>query len=112
MTRECDSKVFFHVEIRTDDPELIRALQGVKNKAGFVRMALKHFLSTKQGRETLAIMSRQGPGKKKASVKKAALIGDVLDLDKLLSGEKDRKHKETGAGEKHEHGGFNPDRLL
>ena len=104
------------MELRTDDPELIKALQGVKKRAGFVRMALKHFLSTKQGRETLAIMSRQGPGKKKMPGKKRNLsessIGDVLDLEKLLSVEKDLKHKKSGFEKKHENGGFKPDRLL
>ena len=102
--------MLFHVELRTDDPEVIRALQGVKNRARFVSMALKHFLSTKQGRETLAVMLRQGPrvpGKKKASGHES---GDVVNFDELLTGK--TKREEEGPEKKQEKGGLNSDRFL
>ena len=48
------------VEIRTDDPELIEVLDGVRNRARFMKKALKHFISSKQGKETFRAMSRTG----------------------------------------------------
>ena len=54
--------MIFRVELRTDDPKLIEILPGVRNKAKFVKRALRHFISTKRGKETLMIMSRPGTG--------------------------------------------------
>ena len=48
------------MELRTDDPELIEVLAGVRNRARFVKRALKYFVSTKQGKETLKAMSKVG----------------------------------------------------
>jgi len=48
------------VELRTDDPELIEILSEVRNKAKFVKMALKHYISTKHGKETFRVMSKRG----------------------------------------------------
>ena len=50
----------FNVELRTDDPKLIEILLGVSNRAKFVKTALRHFISTKRGREALEVMSRTG----------------------------------------------------
>ena len=52
--------MLFHVELRTDDPELIEVLGGVRNSARFVKKALRHFVSTKQGKEAFRVMSKQG----------------------------------------------------
>ena len=90
--------MLFHVELRTDDPELIRALQGVRNRARFVSMALKHFVSTTLGRETLSLMSIQKPGrldgpkkKKNREARKVLKPGlpeaqgrDIRDLDEFF----------------------------
>ena len=54
--------MIFRVELRTDDPKLIEILLGVRNKAKFVKRALRHFISTKRGKETLMIMSKPGTG--------------------------------------------------
>ena len=51
--------MLFRVELRTDDPELIETLNGLRNKAKFVKRAIKHYISTRQGRETLRVMSKQ-----------------------------------------------------
>jgi len=49
----------FHVEIRTDDPELIKIISEVSNRAKFVKKAIRHFISTKQGKETFRLMSKR-----------------------------------------------------
>ena len=49
--------MLFRVELRTDDPKLIEVLTEVRNKAKFVKKALKHYISTKRGKETIRIMS-------------------------------------------------------
>ncbi len=54
--------MIFRVELRTDDPKLIEILLGVRNRAKFVKGALRHFISTKRGKETLEVMSRTGTG--------------------------------------------------
>ena len=52
----------FNVELRTDDPKLIEILLGVRNRAKFVKTALRHFISTKRGKKTLEAMFRTGSG--------------------------------------------------
>ena len=49
----------FHVELRTEDPELIEILREVRNRAKFVKKALKHYVCSKQGRETFRVMSKR-----------------------------------------------------
>ena len=49
----------FHVELRTDDPDLVKILSEVSNRAKFVKKALRHFVSTKQGKETFRLMSER-----------------------------------------------------
>ena len=48
------------MELRTDNPELIKVLSGVRNRARFVKRALKYFVSTKQGKEAFRSMSKMG----------------------------------------------------
>ena len=50
----------YRVEMRTDDPELIEVLDRVRNRARFVKKALTHFISSKQGKKTFRAMSRTG----------------------------------------------------
>ena len=50
--------MIFRLELHTDDPEIIDVLVDVKNRAKFVKKALRHFISTKRGKETLMVMSR------------------------------------------------------
>ena len=54
--------MIFRLELHTDDPEIIDVLVDVKNRAKFVKKALRHFISTKGGKETLMVMSRAGAG--------------------------------------------------
>ena len=46
--------MIFRVEFRTDDPDLIEILGGVRNKARFIKRALRHFISSRQGRKARA----------------------------------------------------------
>jgi hypothetical protein len=52
--------MLFKVEIRTDDPELVKILCELRKRAKFVKKALKHYISTKQGKETFRVMSKRG----------------------------------------------------
>jgi len=82
------------VELRTDDPELIEILSEVRNKAKFVKKAIKHYISTRQGRETLRVMSTQdikdtGKAKKRDAQKPVPPISGsskrrVYDFDRFL----------------------------
>lgn len=51
--------MLFKVELRTDDPELVKILCEVRKRAKFVKKALKHYISTKRGKETFRVMSTQ-----------------------------------------------------
>lgn len=53
--------MIFKVELRTDDPKLIEVLSEVRNKAKFVKKALRHYISTKRGKETFRIMTKHEP---------------------------------------------------
>ena len=80
------------VEIRTDDPELIEILTGVKNRAKFVKKAIRHFISTKQGKEMFMIMSkremkdRESPKSEKSISPKPENVKEKggYNLDKFL----------------------------
>jgi len=88
--------MLFRVELRTDDPELIETLNGLRNKAKFVKRAIKHYISTRQGRETLRVMSKhyiEDTGKvKKGDQKPEKPVheipgnrkGSAYDLDRFL----------------------------
>jgi hypothetical protein len=51
--------MIFRVEFRTDDPDLIETLGGVRNKARFIKRALRHYISSKRGKETFRVMSKR-----------------------------------------------------
>jgi hypothetical protein len=51
--------MIFRVEFRTDDPELIETLRDVRNKARFIKRALRHYISSKRGKETFRVMSKR-----------------------------------------------------
>ena len=88
----------FHVELRTEDPELTEILREVRNKAKFVKKALKHYVCSKQGKETFRVMSKreirdtgsvkkgtesQGPENRSPFVPEKK-IKSTYDLDKFL----------------------------
>jgi hypothetical protein len=58
MTKEIP--MIFHVELRTDDQELIEVLGTVRNRAKFVKRALRHYISTRTGKEALKSLSKPG----------------------------------------------------
>ena len=82
----------FNVELRTDDPKLIEILLGVRNRAKFVKGALRHFISTKRGKETLEVMSRTGTGLERSRIEPART--NVRKKDATGTGEEKGKLKE------------------
>jgi hypothetical protein len=77
----------FHVELRTDDPDLEKILSKVGNKAKFVKKALKYYISTKRGKETFRIMSkcglkdRESPKSEKSISRRPENIKEKIDYD-------------------------------
>jgi hypothetical protein len=77
----------FHVELRTDDPDLEKVLSEVGNKAKFVKKALKYYITTKRGKETFRIMSKrelkdkESPKSEKSISPKPENIKEKIDYD-------------------------------
>ncbi|MDA8172795.1 MAG: hypothetical protein M0Z48_13310 [Nitrospiraceae bacterium] len=87
--------MLFRIELRTDDPKLIEILLGVRNRAKFVKGALRHFISTKRGKETFRSMSKiEGKNPEEGKVKerqKPKESGPLpSDNDKKVSYDLDR----------------------